>query len=200
MDNLETSDFDDPGYVARHSVLRAIDMDDEQAGITELRRLIAEGLDVAALGGDEDGRSVFFWAAKRGRTALAAALIDAGAILKPEVAATGHEGSSLHMAAEVGNIEIARLLLAAGGKPLLAKFDHVDRTPLHIAAERADFPMVKLLISAGADVNAHNEANIGFTPLDAAVESGSVEVVRWLPGAGANPPEETRRGRTPLAR
>ncbi len=70
-------------------------MDDEQAGIKELRRLIAEGLDVSALGCDCDGLSVFFWAAMRGRTSLASALIDAGATLVAEVAARdvppGHE-------------------------------------------------------------------------------------------------------------
>ena len=100
MDEIDTASFDEPGFVARDSVQRAIDMDDERAGIKELSRLIAEGLDVSALGCDGDGLSVFYWAAKKRRTSLAAALIDAGATLQPEVAARGvppgHEDTALH--------------------------------------------------------------------------------------------------------
>src|SRR4051812_9520586 len=142
MGDVDTDRFDEPGFVARHSVQRAIDMCDEQAGIRELRRLIAEGLDVSALGCDSDGLSVFYWAAVKGRTSMATALIDAGATLDPEVAAQdvppGHDTTALHQAVEKGSIELVKLFLSAGGKPLLARFDHVDKTPLHVAAERGD--------------------------------------------------------------
>jgi ankyrin repeat protein len=183
----------------------------EEAGAKELARLLASGLDVSLLSGVgyeqyDTIYSSMCHAARRGRTRIVEALIDAGLTLEPEVRAfarqrPGFQDSSLHLAVDTGNIELTKLLLGPGkGKPLLHMFDHVDRTPLHIAAQRGDLPMVKLLISAGANVNAHNEKNIGFVPLDAAVGSGSVEVVRWLLGAGANPLQPTWMMVTPLDR
>ena len=68
-------------------------------------------------------------------------------------AATGDGMSSVHWAAQSGQVEILNALLAAG-----AAVDSTTRigsyTPLHIASGQANGAIVRALLEAGADVNA----------------------------------------------
>ncbi len=68
----------------------------------------------------------------------------------------------LHVAADRGRIEIAKLLLKKGADVKAKTKD--GRTPLHGAASYGNREIAKLLIAKEADVNARTKA--GKTPLD----------------------------------
>jgi len=90
---------------------------------------------------------------------------------------------------ELGDSEIVRLLLEAGGD---ATFRNEEgETPLHNATTAAD---VRLLVSAGGDPNAR-EIETGWTPLMVAINA---EVVTALVEAGAAVDARDRWGATPL--
>ncbi len=93
----------------------------------------------------------------------------------------------LNSIAKSGDTEIMRMLLDAGGKDFLERFDEVSRTPLAIAAEAERFDMVRVLLAAGADPNANEAARIGNTPLANIIERCSYEMVEMLFNGGADP-------------
>ena len=90
--------------------------------------------------------------------------------------------SSIHDAANGGNIEAAKQHLAAG-TDVNAK-DEEGLTPLHHAAWEGHKEVAELLIAAGADVNAKTE--FGWTPLHFATEWGQKEVAELLIAKGAD--------------
>ncbi|KAK7024831.1 ANK-REP-region domain-containing protein [Favolaschia claudopus] len=59
---------------------------------------------------------------------------------------------ALLAAAQLGNIETAKLLLDAGANPA-ASWDQEEYQPLHLAALNKDLPMMKLLLDHGAPVD-----------------------------------------------
>ena len=91
----------------------------------------------------------------------------------------------LHWAAERGDIEAVKALLAAGHDPNV--FDDISFTPLHYAAREGHLEIIRLLLQAGADVNAHDEPRIGDTPLGYIAGSCSLAVAQALLAAGADP-------------
>jgi ankyrin repeat protein len=91
----------------------------------------------------------------------------------------------LHDAAQSGDIEEVKKLLAAGYQP--NEFDDLGKTPLHYAAEGQYLEVMKLLIDSGARVNAHDERVIGNTPLREVAGNCSFEVAKLLIDAGADP-------------
>lgn len=124
-------------------------------------------------------------------------------------------GTPLHWAAERGNADIARALLAKGAK-VDATMDSVKwvarpaggkstggpgQTPLHIAARTGDAAFVALLLAAGADPNKATTGSArirdfrsdigtvpaGTTPLHIASLMGNADAVRALLDGGANP-------------
>ncbi|KAJ7166684.1 ankyrin repeat-containing domain protein [Mycena filopes] len=58
----------------------------------------------------------------------------------------------LHIAAESGNVETTRMLLAAGADPA-AEWQQDWYQPLHLAAQRGHIDVMKLLLDAGAPVD-----------------------------------------------
>ena len=95
------------------------------------------------------------------------------------------ERERLHFAAQNGDVEEVRRLLAGGFSP--NEFDDLGKTPLHYAAERGHVDVIKLLLASGADVNAHDERVIGNTPLCQVADACSFDVAQILVDAGANP-------------
>jgi ankyrin repeat protein len=91
----------------------------------------------------------------------------------------------LHFAAQEGDVEEVKRLLAAGFSP--NGFDDLGKTPLHYATERGHVDVLKLLLASGADVNAHDERVIGNTPLREVADTCSFEVAKILVDAGADP-------------
>jgi len=104
----------------------------------------------------------------------------------------------LHLAAERGHVDMARVLIDAG-----APYDAVTRigayTPLHVASRRGSGEIVRLLLDAGADPTRLTTTS-GVTALHlAAAAVNGVDAVAALLEAGADPDAvEVSAGQTPL--
>jgi uncharacterized protein len=124
------------------------------------------------------------------------------------------DGSTPFMrAAKSGDIEVMRLLIAAGADPLLTQPNQA--TALMLAAgsgwrdgspaapsydqgsEQDAIDAIKLCMEAGIDINATTSA--GETALHAAITGrGSETIVRYLVERGASLTAKNKQGRTPL--
>lgn len=145
----------------------------------------------------------------------------------PNAVAAFRAYTPLLRAAEVGNLEVTRLLLAAG-----AKVDHANttgETALHVAAEGNRADVVVALVEGGANVNKANKeretplylacgsqcpdavaallkaradveagAADGTTPLVATAAVGNADIVKALLAAGARADHRDRKGRSAL--
>jgi len=133
-----------------------------------------------------------FRSIENGDAAEFSRLLDAGVSLS----ATNKNGETpLYVAAEKGQVEMARVLIAKGA-------DAKVRTPngetvLHAASMIESAALTTDLIRAGADVNAAN--NDGETPLQWAALTGTFLAVKALADAGADlNVQDARLGNTPL--
>ena len=96
-----------------------------------------------------------------------------------------------------GNIEIARLLLAAGASPDIESAKEDDSpTALQYAAETGNAELVKLLLAAHVDVNHQNVW--GWSSLHQAVTNDRPVIARLLIAAGADVNLVNKLGNTPL--
>ena len=123
----------------------------------------------------------------------------------PKAAQSGHWAlgrSPLHFAAQGGNEDIVRLLLASGADPKasapLLEFQDAGgfsvrskssgEAPLHVAARFGHAAVIRILIEAGADIEArsrHHADHQGPTPLELACRHQRPEAVRELLARGA---------------
>lgn len=107
-------------------------------------------------------------------------LIDAGA----DITNTTNGKTPLHNACELGQSEIAQLLLQASqDKGILSSYidtpTSFGNTALHLSCERNSPPEIsQLLIDAGADITKQN--NLGFTPLAFACAAGNMSAAKLL--------------------
>lgn len=85
-------------------------------------------------------------------------------------------GTPLHTAAEMGDGQTVRLLLAHGAR--VSARSERNRTPLHHSSLANDAGVAKILLEGGADVSAADSD--GNTPLHVAVDARKIEVVRVL--------------------
>lgn len=114
---------------------------------------------------------------------------------------------ALHLAADSGDVEGVRQLLA-GGLPVDLRSAVLGFTPLHVAADRGHVEVARLLLERGASVKLRDEN--GNTPLHltAAQSSGRAQpkstetqrndVARLLLKYGADPNAANHFGNTPL--
>ena len=102
--------------------------------------------------------------------------------------------SRLALAANQGDLDECRRLLAAGADPAFADADKF--TPLHEAAQGGHPAVCALLIEAGAPLDAVDKTN--NTPLHEAARFNHPDVVRTLVKAGADLELPAYEGRTPL--
>ena len=97
--------------------------------------------------------------------------------------AQGDGSTALHWAAYKNDVEMAKMLLAAGASNK-ATTRIGSLTPLMLAAKNGNAAVVKTLVEAGADVNAADDH--GTTVLMLAASAGSAEAVRTLIEHGAD--------------
>ncbi|SFL69406.1 ankyrin repeat domain-containing protein [Geodermatophilus ruber] len=118
------------------------------AYLDDVEQLTAELDRGAPLADPVTGVDLLTWAAAGGASSAARTLLDRGA---------DADGGALHAAAAHGQLELLRLLLAAGADVNQREPD-TGRSPLHAAVSAGgggDAPeVVRALLDAGADVNA----------------------------------------------
>ena len=98
-------------------------------------------------------------------------------------AAQGDGSTALHWAAYRDDLQMARLLLAAGAD-VKAKTRDGEITPLFMACSNGDAAMIEAMLKAGADAN--SVKSNGTTALMTAAGSGSVDAVQVLLDHGAD--------------
>jgi adenosylhomocysteine nucleosidase len=118
-----------------------------------------------------DGFTALHFAAFFGKPESARVLLQAGA---PVDVYTRNDFANLplHAAAAGRNIEVCRMLLAAGSD--VNARQHGGFTPLHEAAQHGDVEMAELFLSAGADPSVR--ADDGATPGEIAARAGHADL------------------------
>ena len=136
---------------------------------------------------NDDDETLLHLAAKTNDSALANALLDAGA----NVDSTTENGETpLLMAVGDENVELVKLLLKRG-----AAVNHStlqSETALHMATAGNIMPIVKALLKYGADVHAPD--SFQETPLHHAVFYGHLEMIRAFLKHGANINQDSEGG------
>ena len=125
----------------------------------------------------------------------------------PAAPASGNEVTPFQLALQNADVDMAKLLLARGAKPLGSTGNH--KTALMLAAglnvdrgvspgtTQEAFELVKLIYELGdRDVNAVDD--MGSTALHAAAQRGSREIIQFLVDKGARLDVSTSFGWTPL--
>lgn len=102
--------------------------------------------------------------------------------------------SPIFVAAEVGNIEIVKILLDAGAR--VSAVDKTNRTPLMFIDDDATPELIRILIAAGANPNASDDE--GYSPLLRVWSSVDEESLKALITAGADVNAKTKIGETAL--
>lgn len=113
-------------------------------------------------------------AAMQGNKALVQQLLKQGVDVD---GAQGDGSTALHWAAFHDDLDMVKLLIAAGANVKVATAEGAI-TPLFMACQNGDGAIIEALLAAGADANARN-AN-GTTPLMTAASSGSIDAVKVL--------------------
>ncbi|KAF5974783.1 ankyrin unc44 [Fusarium coicis] len=115
---------------------------------------------------------------------------------KINVNAKGDSGeTALHVAAEHGLLEVAKLLVIDFEADISAE-DNDKRQPLHKACLEGHRDIAELLLENNADIEARQENDA--TPLDEACWKGHLDVVELLLGRGARVLVEDDDGWSPL--
>ena len=115
-------------------------------------------------------------------------------ILDVQEATNDYGVTPLGRVAEVGNINLVKLMLDKGCD--IDKTDKYGNSPLHSAARWGHKNMVKLLVDEGAEVNLADAT--GRTPLHMAAMTGVKNTVQILLISGAQLNKTDHNGHTPL--
>ncbi len=187
----------------RELIARGVDLNAGHAGLTPLlaatrdswhgrpeavMTLLANGAD--ARRADADGNTPLHHAARSTDAAVAALLLDAGALVET----LNHEGvSPLGIACAAGNWRLARFLIERGAKP-----EPKEGQPALLAAVVGDDDVagVQLLLRHKARVDARGTGQ--RTALLMACAAGNAEIVGELLDAGADRNARDGEGLTPL--
>lgn len=155
----------------------------QSANVELVRLLLSAGADPNRR--NPDGTTALTWC---GNTEVTEMLLEAGASARHEWRERV-EYSSLHHAADDGDIVRLRLLIERGDAAcLLGTFTRdLAWTPLHCAANEGHYEAAKLLIEAGADPNRFDEDLLGYTAISQAADRDDIHMVRLLLTHGADP-------------
>ena len=178
--------------------------------------LLARGADVNAREGSQ-GQAALMWAVASRHAEIVTALMEGGADIEARTKVRRvlvHTGdrfvrqndrrgavkidqggfTALLFAARHGDVESARLLLAAGAD--VNETSAAGASALVVAAHSGHRSVGRLLLEQGADPNA---ADAGYTALHAAILKGDRELVKALLARGADPNASLAQG-TPTRR
>ena len=150
----------------------------QRKDMTELKRLIEQGVDINTV--DGRGRTPLYWASLMGYTDVAKYLLAKGANIQKGASWKDNE-QPLHVAATHGYFELVDLLLKNGADPNAETWSH--QTPLQMAAMNGKKDVVNLLLKNKANVNAKDKFN--DTALSLAQERNQNEIVQILKDHGA---------------
>ena len=140
---------------------------------------------------DKQGRTVLFWASRRGDHLNVERLLHCGA--DPNVAdATGM--TSLHWACRAADVTCMQLLLQA--KADVHATAHGVWSPLQSASNFSNSDSLKLLLKYGADIESTNRS--GWTPLQIAAERDHTENLLYLIQSGGDINARNLQGNTVL--
>ncbi|KAJ3141427.1 POC1 centriolar protein A [Physocladia obscura] len=141
-----------------------------------------------------DGKVALHYAAARGHTNIAQIIITSN------ITSVNHldkmNRTPLHWAADVGNAEIAILLINAQANLNLLDINY--RMPLHLAARSNHVNVIRCILEHSAD-SLNAKTDTGFTPLHFACLNGHSDAVQALLDAGADVAAETAAGPTHLS-
>jgi ankyrin repeat protein len=161
-------------------------------GHTDLvKSFLKQGADPNVMG-ESFSASPLTASARYGKTEMIKLLLKAGADPNKQ---PKNAGTPLHFAADSGDVEAAKVLLAAGAK-FEAKTPCRRRTPLQTAAWSGQAEVAELLLDEGAEIEATDAG--GLTALHIAGIEGSASVVEALLKRGAKVNAVTAQGVAPL--
>ena len=160
--------------------------------VARVKALLDHGASVYRV--TETGLTPLHFAAIRNNVPVAKLLLDYGAFVNQQVAATRE--TALHAAARYGGLEVSLLLLENGADVNLANVR--GWTALHLTAKFGTSDLCVLLIQKGAVVDAETQ-DTGLTSLHLATLSHKPHLIRILLDAKADVNARTRaQGQTAL--
>jgi len=128
---------------------------------------------------DDRGSAALHFACRKGRSEVAALLLDNHASLEQQ---TFDGATPLVVACYKGHLNVVQLLLERGASTLKTK--EFEATALLMACQSDHPAVVETLLTFGADVN--EEGSDGVSPLCLAAQIGNLQIARMLVDAGAN--------------
>lgn len=153
-------------------------VDDEKMEM--LKKLLATGIDMYFANHPEHISSLFEVVSMRSAYKACALLLEEGLNVDQRDAKDGQ--TPLMTAARHGDIELCRLLIAAGAD--INATDSGSDTPLSIASRAGEDAIVSLLIDSGVDLN--DESERGLELFNSAVSRSKPEFCAKLVAAGLN--------------
>ena len=168
----------------KNRLLKAI----ESGNIEKVALVLKEEPGLVSIPGSK-GAYPIHMAVRTEKIELVKAVLEAGA----QPGTEGPGGTPLHWATELGNSELANLLIQKGADVSARNKD--GEQPLHLAAAGNSTELVELLLEAGAKVAEPAEEG---TPLHYAAEQNSVEAATLLLERGATLEVKDSTGKTPL--
>ena len=171
---------------------------EKRASIETIRTLLAARLDVYKCIGKKYGGDALQMAIRNKDIVRVTVLLNAGVDVNSYVSKGNQEGFMNRIRSgetafgtavtEVkdDNLDLVRLLLAAGADPSSIVVALPKQTALILAISTGSLSLIRLLIEAGGSVNAPAVRGLRRTALQAAVEAGNLKLVQLLLSAGAD--------------